>query len=207
MAEAANAFCRRLARDPLLTSWPEEHRANQLRPLVEGAWPRRAIDFEAALRGSLEGQAASTWPGRSETQPALRPSEVRPTLQKLGLLDFGAQAGAAEVAPPPEPCGPRRRGLPWPLVQRVRGPARSSRRDRRDVLRDGTHGGQEDTLDVAGRALALDILTEDVCALSPVSELRAAPRDPVRRPSPDEDRRRSRCHGSRARTSFSPPSH
>ena len=145
---------------------------------MERGWPDEAVDFEAAVSGALQRAGGVDLARRCEADPALRSSEVRPILEELGLFDVDASAGPAEAASAARAM--RAAGgtvCPWPLVQGLAVPA--SLRGEIDAvyLRDGGITRAEH-LDIAGRALALDISTEDVCELSPTSEIRPSPLDP-----------------------------
>jgi acyl-CoA dehydrogenase len=145
---------------------------------VERAWPEEAADFEAGVRGSLNRAGGVELARRCEAQPDLRSTEVRPILEELGLFDLDVRAGAAEAASAARAM--RAAGAvvcPWPLVQQLAVP--NALRGEIDAiyLRDGDVHRVEH-LDIAGRALALDILTEDVRELWPASGIRAAPLDP-----------------------------
>jgi acyl-CoA dehydrogenase len=145
---------------------------------MERGWPVEAVDFEAAVRGSLERAGGVDLARRCEAEPALRSSEVRHILEELGLFDLDVHASAAEAASAARAM--RAAGAvvcPWPLVQQLAVPGALRGEIDAIYLRDGDTSRAEH-LDVAGRALALDIVTEDIYELWPVSEIRAAPLDP-----------------------------
>ena len=66
---------------------------------------------------------------------------------------------------------------PWPLVHQLAVPGALRGEIDAIYLRDGDISRAEH-LDIAGRALALDIVTDDVYEVWPASEIRAAPLDP-----------------------------
>ncbi len=145
---------------------------------MERPWPDEAVDFQAAVEGALSRLGGVELTRRVEAEPSLRDGELRDALADLGLLDLdvhgspveAAAAARAMLAAGAVVC-------PWPLVQHLAVPtALRDRIDRvylvdRDVRR-------AEHLDLAGRSVALDLVSGEVRELTALGGLSHAPLDP-----------------------------
>ena len=161
---------------------------------MERLWPDEAFDFEQAVRAALLRSGGIGLARRCEADPTLRSVELRPVLESLGLFDLdvsGSETEAAAAARALYAAGSV--VCPWPLVQKLAVPAALRGEVDALYLRDAPPHRAEH-LDIAGRAIALNMTTLETDALSPAGELRGMPLDPFGVP----------CEVSRAEVGVAP---
>lgn len=145
---------------------------------MERRWPDEALDFEDACRGALERAGGVGLARRCEIDPSLRAGTVRPMLDELGLLEldpFGGEeeASAAALAA----CAAGSYVLPYPLVQRLSVPGDLRPHVDAVYLADGVPGRLEH-LDIAGRSIAVDIVSGGTRQVSATGTPVPMPLDP-----------------------------
>jgi len=145
---------------------------------MERPWPDEALDFEAAVVGALSRLGGVELARRCELQPSLRSGELRSALSELGLFDLdvhGSPVEAAAAARAMLAAGAV--ACPWPLVQQLSVPA--SLRDQVDlVYLCDREVNRAEHLDLADRAVALDVVTGEARDLVAAGGIVHAPLDP-----------------------------
>lgn len=141
-------------------------------------WPAEALAFEESVDAALKALGGIELTRACERDPDLRTQRLAPQLAELGFEEVALSAGEVEAAA----CalGAMAAGryvVPWPLAHRL--VARSL--DRTDVealylVRGAPR--RADHLDVAGPALALDLISGDCRRLEPTAAIAPMPIDP-----------------------------
>jgi acyl-CoA dehydrogenase len=145
---------------------------------VDRAWPDEALDFEAAVVGALARLGGIELARRCEARPELRDVELRDSLTELGLFDLdvhGSEIEAAAAARAMLAAGSV--ACPWPLVQQLSVPAAARDRAERLYLCDRELTRAEH-LDLAGRSVALDMVSGEVREVVALGGGVHAPLDP-----------------------------
>ena len=145
---------------------------------MERHWPAEALDFELAVSGALSRLGGVEIARRCEVEPGRRDAELRSTLSDLGLFELdvhGSEVEAAAAARAMLAAGAV--VCPWPLVQQLSVPVALRNRVNRVYLCDRDVRRAEH-LDLAGRALALDIVSGEVRELVALDGIVRAPLDP-----------------------------
>ncbi|HEX3803132.1 MAG TPA: acyl-CoA dehydrogenase family protein [Solirubrobacteraceae bacterium] len=135
---------------------------------MERQWQDEALDFEAGVRGALQRAGGIELARRSEAEPAVRGSVVKPILDELGIRDLDLSGGETEAAATALAVWAAGSIVcPWPLVQQLAVPRALRSEVDAIYLRDGAIRRAEH-LDIAGRAAAVDIVTREANALRAV---------------------------------------
>lgn len=132
---------------------------------MERHWPQEALDFETGVRGALERAGGIELARRSEADPAVRAAVVMPTLDELGIRDLDLSSGETEAAAAALAVWVAGAFVcPWPLVQQLAVPRALRGETDAVYLRDGAVRRAEH-LDIAGRAVAVDLVTREASPL------------------------------------------
>jgi acyl-CoA dehydrogenase len=145
---------------------------------MDRPWPEEAIEYEMAVRGALTRAGGVDLARRCEVDPSLRERELRPVLEDLGLLALEITAGEAESAAAARAM--RAAGsfvCPWPLVQQLAVPEVLRHKVDAVYLSDVSLRRAEH-LDLAGRAMTVDIATGDASLLHRTGGTSHMPLDP-----------------------------
>jgi hypothetical protein len=132
---------------------------------MERLWPQDALDFEAGVRAALRRAGGIELARRSEADPGLRGTVVKPILDELGIRDLDIAGGETEAAAAALAVWAAGAFVcPWPLVQELAVPRALRSEVDAVYLRDGAVRRAEH-LDIAGRAAAVDLVTREAKAL------------------------------------------
>jgi acyl-CoA dehydrogenase len=145
---------------------------------MERPWPEDAIDFEAAVHGSILRAGGVNLARRCEDDTALREREVRPLLAKLGLFELDTRASAAEAAAAAR--GLRAAGrfvCPWPLVQQLAVPS-TVHGDIGAVYLSAGSMRRAEHLDLVDHAVVFDVLKGETATLRRAGPRSRMPLDP-----------------------------
>jgi hypothetical protein len=140
---------------------------------MERLWPEEALEFEVVVRGAFTRAGGTELTRRCEVEPSLRETEVRPLLDSLGLFELDMYAGEAEAAAAALAVyAAGAFACPWPLVQQLSGCEAGAVYLRDGALARAAH------LDIAGPAVAIDVITGETAALSAKGAVERMPLDP-----------------------------
>jgi acyl-CoA dehydrogenase len=128
---------------------------------MERFWSDEALEFEAGVRGALLRAGGIELARRSEVDPSVRRTVVKPIVDELGIRELDLTGGETEAAAAVLAVWAAGAFVcPWPLVQQLAVPS-AFRSDVDAVyLRDGVVRRAEH-LDIVGRAVAVDFVTRE----------------------------------------------